>query len=528
MTKDNLRAKRRGLGSALIATVVFSCFAPGLATAADLPTKEITSNNILGFAGNGDTLWMLTDQGINTTIAASDTLTWLGLKTSFRALSMAFGSKTVVLCLDTTNGQTINKLWFYNHSNKSYDSASADFNGNLITSPAVKSNADFMAGAVTYGNGYFWLANNDGGLVRFDPGQKSFRAYFPGKTKSFAPSEISLDSFGIKDSAGLLQKRISGVAVCKGSAGNAVIMAMTSNTVFLFNPRDTSWDSLTNTISDNTMTFSEFKNIFGSPNSPFIFASIAVKDLEKPQLCRYNSVQKKWVPVASDVSSVAFGPDSTAYLLLSSSSSDKIRKLSGAKTDTAVQASSFGTRISISMNYNTPDLITDIAYLSKNDSAGALWIGTYSSASTVNNGLFFSRHEEIDERANVPFNYVHRERKIQSGLKEAYAVPGILFSDRSQSPDAAQTVFTYSLSQASDVTISIYDWNMNFVKDVIVNRPRPAAKDDPLGNGRSTNRKEDVWDGKNSSGKRVAVGVYYYKISAKSGERAFGKIIVAK
>jgi hypothetical protein len=498
--------------------------------AADLPTKEITSNNILGFAGNGDTLWMLTDQGINMTIASSDTLSWLGYKAPLRALSMAFGGKNVVLCLDTANGQTINKLWFYSHSNHSFDSTSALYNSNLIKSPVVKSNVNFLASAACYGAGYFWLANNDGGLLRFDPNTKSFRAFFAGTSKSFAPSDVTLDSavFGIFDSASLLQKRISGVAVSVLPQKATSVLAMTSSTVFLFFAQDSTWDSLPNAITDNSMTFSEYKNVFASPQSPYIFASIAMKDLDLPQLCRYNATLKKWTPVATDVSSVAFGPDSTAYLLLSNSSADKIRKIKGLKPDSTIQASSFGARMSIAMNYNTPDMVTDIAYLSKNDSVGALWIGTYSSASTVNNGLFFSRHEETDEASNAPFLYVHRERKIQTGLKEAYAVPGILFSDRSQSPDAAQTVFAYSLSKASNVTISIYDWNMNLVKNVIVNQPRPAAKDDPLGNGRSTNRKEDVWDGKNSSGKRVAVGVYYYKINAKSGERAFGKIIVAK
>jgi flagellar hook assembly protein FlgD len=67
---------------------------------------------------------------------------------------------------------------------------------------------------------------------------------------------------------------------------------------------------------------------------------------------------------------------------------------------------------------------------------------------------------------------------------------------------------------------------MDPVKTVIKDRDRPAGND--RANGRSTNAAEDTWDGTTDSGRRVAVGVYYYKISAQSGEHAFGKIIVAK
>ena len=141
------------------------------------------------------------------------------------------------------------------------------------------------------------------------------------------------------------------------------------------------------------------------------------------------------------------------------------------------------------------------------------------------NGLFFSRNEELDEKNDIPFVYIHRERTIQTGLKETYAVPGILANDPAK-PN--QAVFSYSLSKASKVSITIYDWNMDIVKNVITNEDRGAGTSDPLGNGKSTNSKRDYWDGTNNAGRRVAVGVYYYKITAQSGERSFGKIIVAK
>jgi flagellar hook assembly protein FlgD len=89
-----------------------------------------------------------------------------------------------------------------------------------------------------------------------------------------------------------------------------------------------------------------------------------------------------------------------------------------------------------------------------------------------------------------------------------------------------KTVFAYNLSKASRVTIRVYDWNMDLVKTVIRNEQRPAGSESA--NGRSTDATTDSWDGTNAAGKRVAVGVYYYRITAQSVEHAFGKVIVAK
>jgi hypothetical protein len=69
---------------------------------------------------------------------------------------------------------------------------------------------------------------------------------------------------------------------------------------------------------------------------------------------------------------------------------------------------------------------------------------------------------------------------------------------------------------------------MNLVKVITPHQRRPAGTKDPLGNGRSTDREHDVWDGTNSAGKRVAVGVYYFKITAEGAGSSFGKVIVAK
>jgi flagellar hook assembly protein FlgD len=121
------------------------------------------------------------------------------------------------------------------------------------------------------------------------------------------------------------------------------------------------------------------------------------------------------------------------------------------------------------------------------------------------------------------FTLLRRDKLIAAKLKETYALPGII-SDNTGITGASGTTFVYKLGKDSRVTIRVYDFNMQHVRTVIENAPRKAA----TATGRSTDSKSDVWDGTTSSGRVVAPGVYYYKITTSSGERSFGKIVVAK
>ena len=162
---------------------------------ADLPTKEITSNNIYGLAGNGDTLWMVTDQGVNYTIATSDTLTWFGYKASFKVISFAFGARNAVLCLDTTQYLPASRLWFYSHAGNSYDSLQLPFTRSAMSDATLRDSAVFMATGIasTGADSAFWLACEDGGLARFSPDSKTLRVFFPGQKRSFDPASVRID-----------------------------------------------------------------------------------------------------------------------------------------------------------------------------------------------------------------------------------------------------------------------------------------------------------------------------------------------
>jgi len=520
LTRDNLR-------KAVLAGALVLC-ALSLAGGADLPTREITSNNIYGFAGDGDTLWMVTDQGLNYTIATSDTLSWLGYKAPLSILALGFGGGTAVVCLDTLHFTRTAKLWYYRHAAHSYDSIALPFKPDSL--PAA---AEVRGIGVAYAGNAFWIACVDGGLVRWDPSGRTMQAFFPGVKRGFDPAAVRLtsaDSFSVfPDSS----KQVLAVGALNQSADSTLLYVLTPAALFRFSPKDTLWSRFPARLSNAPGPFNKYLDLFSSMHSPLLFASIVTASgggAFDTLLYRYHSADSSWAPyaVSQYVTSITFGPDSTVYCARKPNKDENTSILSAfsgnVKNETLRSEQSFAHRISLAMNGLTPDNIADILYLPKSDTSGSFWIGTTSSG-VINNGLFFSRHEPQDEADSTPFVYVHRERKIESSLKESYAYPGILGGSAF---GPTRSIFAYSLSKASKVSITVYDWNMDLVKNVITNEDRKAGTDDPLGNGRSTDRTRDVWDGTNNAGKRVAVGVYYFRITAQTGERSFGKIIVAK
>jgi hypothetical protein len=500
----------------------------------DLPSLEITSNNILGFAGHKDTVWMLTDAGVNYTTDTTRTPVWHGLKTSLYQYTraMAFGNATAVLCLDTVSLRTPGKLWYFRHAPGGggvIDSVVLPFVFDSLGAFA-KDKAVFMAREAVWSAGFFWLACEDGGLVRWDGTKTGFRAFFPGVGKQgFSPEKVRLDSangFSVfPDSS----KRVIGVTVPPTPADSAALLVLTPKTLYRFSVRDTSWAPLPSKLGDASKTFLSYLDVFGSDHAPLLFCTIETRfGSGEPDTAtyRYDAARNAWVLFEKNIATFTFGKDSLLYLVFFSEPYT-IRAFRGSTEDSLSIRRSFDSRISRAMNNNSPLKITDMMYLPRTDSTGALWIGTESNNVSYN-GLFFSRNEESDERNDSPFVYIHREKKIETGLKETYAYPSIIANDFADPSKPNRAVFSYSLAKQSKVSISIYDWNMDVVKNVITNEDRPAGKDDKLGNGKSTDRTRDCWDGTNNAGRRVAVGVYYYKITAQSGERSFGKIIVAK
>lgn len=75
----------------------------------------------------------------------------------------------------------------------------------------------------------------------------------------------------------------------------------------------------------------------------------------------------------------------------------------------------------------------------------------------------------------------------------------------------------YSIKEAGNITIKIYDAANSLVKNLITNSPKNASME-----------LAEIWDGKNENGDIVANGVYFYVIESSTGEKAVGKVAVLR
>ena len=519
---------------------LWACLSCAAVFSAPLPfsaTQEITSNDIYSLSGHGDTLWMVTRLGANFTFATTDSLTWRGYKSDSLNGAMGFGDATALLCLRSgssnvtaDNSVSANRIWLHRHSD----------NSDLLIDPGftkadslskMAASADFSAVDVAWSKGAFWLACRDGGLVRITGGGDSVRAVFPGSKKWFAPPRIT-DTSASGISLGRFPdstQRVIAVKVRDASASAPRVWVATPLAIWEFTTNDTSWQQpVSARLNDPSLIFVNFRNIYvpPAPDSSAPLAAMTVKkgasSAEAIELFYYDAATASWVALTGDgFSALSFGGEGEAYVAAGVTPEVYLfRQVNGFSE--AIGWYAFQKRMTMAAGANFPKLISDVLLLQRPGGQSALWIATSDTISpSVKNGLFYSLDEKKDEQDTAAFHYLHSDKKLQNGLKETYAYPGIL-----NAYNGGKAFFAYNLSVPSKVTISIYDWNMDLVKTVIKDKDRSAGNDRI--NGRSTNTLEDFWDGANAFGKRVAVGVYYYKLTARSGEHSFGKIIVAK
>jgi hypothetical protein len=318
--------------------------------------------------------------------------------------------------------------------------------------------------------------------------------------------------------------------------GETLLVAVTPPRFWLFHPADSSWDTgVTTRLADTALKFESYTSAFVNNTSrpPLLYAYINYKDSSMSRtlysLFRYHSVTRQWtLALSNQPRGVAPAVRGYLYTL---SGDNQIAVYRDSVPDTAafnpgglksvVTEQDFDRRFMYGNELQKPGVLSDLMFVPTSDSTGHLYIASALSQSPWD-GLFFSWIElpgvTMDSLTNI-----RRARVIKGGLEETYALPGIITDDY-RAPKASRTTFVYKLSRDANVTIRIYDYAMQYVKSVIENAQRKAAT--PL--GRSTDGWLDVWDGTTASGRPVAPGVYYYKITVSTGERSFGKIVVAK
>ncbi len=484
----------------------------------------IISNNIFYVSGSNDTISILTgkyDQISNSNIFSISHITSIDSavissysnwklftldKIQSIYTEIAFGSNLTIACLDSINHEP-NKIRIVDHKNNSVADSSFSWNVSLKTDTSKFLQAE----KVVFCNDAFYFACNDGGLVKWDSKNNSKLVFIPGNK-----IPVQIEKF-----TGLSQNSDTMKRVIEAEAYKNFLMITTPDTAWNFSLVDSAWIGYGRACLDSNIIIKEFLHVFSDENSPahpiYSLVKINKSGTDTTALCKYSSKEGGWkVLLNEEIDGICFGVKGYIYTF-SRKDSTEIKIYHDTLGDSGVPfnihpENSYNIDSRLIKGHETAPNINFIKFTSKTDSSGILWVATSS-------GLFLSSNE-IPGISKDPFICIKRVAPVKAGLKQAFASPGILKYD-------GEVRFVYNLSKDAKVTIRVFDYNMDLVKTVIDNQLRPAGDHGPE-SGRSNYKDIDKWDGTSKNGKAVAPGVYYFKITSDNGDRAFGKIVVAR
>ena len=82
-----------------------------------------------------------------------------------------------------------------------------------------------------------------------------------------------------------------------------------------------------------------------------------------------------------------------------------------------------------------------------------------------------------------------------------------------------QSLVSYKVGKDSKITIEVFSYDMRRVRKVVSGAPRSADE------SRSTNAKEDFWDGMDDGGRPCTMGIYYVRVKDNHGHVGWGKVM---
>ena len=502
-------------------------------------THEIISNNMIALAGNAgsdDTLWIAGNDpklglGLNDTIAGGSGWggQYLGCYANYPLQCLAFGGGTVaallvpVLPTDTGIDPSRPNLIWHRTFNTVGDTVSIQYTPTGSGSGPIYS---FAVNNAVYTGGNFYFSCTKGGVIKWNPsinGPKGFIGILPGDPLPFPLDSVNMSAHPLFGTSSAAIRSID-------RYDDSALVAATVSRVWILNYSHNSWDSssVTTALSSSTMTFDSLSVIFANNNSPapkpLLYALLYYTQNNglDSGLFRYHYGTKSWSLLLSPPQTV-IAPASRNCFYAVDKVNNNIQVFRDSLADSVVIKPDlqpvipwyvFISRLNITI-IPQPQQYNDILFMPTHDSTGHLYIATGT-------GLYSSWTEVPGITTDLLAYTMRPTKAISGGLSQTYAVPGILTDNFSGLQ--TYTTFVYKLSHDANVTIEVFDYNMQLTRLVTNNQPRKAA----TSSGRSTNAALDRWDGRTDSGRLAAPGVYYYKITASTGERSFGKIVVAK
>ena len=102
--------------------------------------------------------------------------------------------------------------------------------------------------------------------------------------------------------------------------------------------------------------------------------------------------------------------------------------------------------------------------------------------------------------------------KLGNDLGSVRMVPSVITA-------GDQSLVSYKVGKDSKITIDVFSYDMRKIRTIVKSVPRGADA------SRSTNPKEDFWDGKDKAGRPCTMGVYYVRVKDNHGHIGWGKVM---
>ncbi len=130
------------------------------------------------------------------------------------------------------------------------------------------------------------------------------------------------------------------------------------------------------------------------------------------------------------------------------------------------------------------------------------------AVSTYGNGI------SVSADSGKTWTPILNRASLGDDLGTVRMVPSVITSGNGN-----QSLVSYKVSKNSKITIDVFSYDMRKVRTIVKDAPRGADA------SRSTNPKEDFWDGLDKAGRPCTMGVYYVRVKDNHGHIGWGKVM---
>jgi len=116
----------------------------------------------------------------------------------------------------------------------------------------------------------------------------------------------------------------------------------------------------------------------------------------------------------------------------------------------------------------------------------------------------------VSADSGATWNVVLNRAKLSNNLGSIRMVPSVI-------TPGDEALVSYKLGKESKITIEVFSYDMRKVRTIVKDAVRNADA------SRSSNPKEDFWDGRDDHGKDCTMGVYYIRVKDNHGHIGWGK-----